>query len=283
MTPLALGLVLAAALCHAAWNLIYKQASGGPGFVWLHSSVSAVLYAPLALGVAFWQHERLGAGAFLAILGSALLHAVYFILLRKGYRVGDLSLIYPVSRGTGPALTAAAAMLWMGERPTHVALLGIILVVGSTFLLATPDTKGHSSGVVRMGLFIGVAIAFYTLWDKFSVSRVGVPPLTMEWGITVGLSVLLVPVAAANWNEVRRLWERQRSRAMLIGILCPLSYLLVLTALVFTRVSYVAPAREVGILIGVLMGAWVLAEGNPKRRFAAAVLMVCGVMALAIG
>jgi drug/metabolite transporter (DMT)-like permease len=142
MNLLALGLVLAAAVCHAVWNLIYKQASGGPAFVWLHSSVSAVLYAPLALGVAFWQHERLGVSAFLAILGSALLHAVYFAMLPKGYRIGDLSLIYPVSRGTGPALTAAAAMLRLGERPAAVALVGILLVVGSTFHLASPDIRG---------------------------------------------------------------------------------------------------------------------------------------------
>jgi drug/metabolite transporter (DMT)-like permease len=283
VTPFALSLILAAAVCHAAWNLLYKQASGGPGFVWLHSSVSAVLYGPFALGLIFWQSERLGASALVAILGSALLHGAYFTLLRKGYRLGDLSLIYPLSRGTGPALVAAAAMLWLGERPTKVALLGILLVVASIFLFASPGASGHSSDATRVGLTIGVAIALYTLWDKYSVSRLGVPPLVMEWGITVGLSILLIPVAAINWNEVRGHWEKQRRRAILVGILCPLSYLLILTALVFTPVSYIAPAREISILIGVLMGARVLAEGHPKRRLTAAAMMVCGVAALAIG
>lgn len=180
MSLFALGLILAAAVSHASWNLLYKQASGGPGFVWLHSTVSAVLYAPLALGFVFWQTKHLNSKALTAIGGSALLHGAYFTLLRRGYRLGDLSLVYPLSRGTGPALAASAAILFLGERPTKVALFGICLVVASLFLFALPGASGHSAGALQAGLTCGVAIALYTLWDKYSVSRLGVPPLVME-------------------------------------------------------------------------------------------------------
>lgn len=99
----------------------------------------------------------------------------------------------------------------------------------------------------------------------------------------MGISLVLLPAAGAHWKEIRGNWERQRKQAILVGILCPLSYLLILTALVLSPVSYIAPAREISILIGVLMGARVLAEGHPKRRLTAAAMMVCGVAALAIG
>jgi drug/metabolite transporter (DMT)-like permease len=279
----ALALILAAAVCHATWNLLYKQAGGGPEFVWMHTSVSAVLYGPLALVIVFIHREDLATKTALAILGSALIHAVYFSLLRKGYTVGDLSLIYPLARGTGPALATGAAVFFLGERPTGVALVGSLLVVISILLFVGPFTGRHPRHAVLLGLLTGVSIGCYTVWDKFAVSRVGVPPLLMEWGITLGLSFLLAPMAASRWTEVHQHWRVQRRRILGVGLLCPLSYLLILTAMVFSPVSYIAPAREISILIGVMMGTRVLAEGHPNRRLVASAMMVCGVVALAIG
>jgi drug/metabolite transporter (DMT)-like permease len=280
---LALVLILAAAVCHATWNLLYKQASGGPEFVWMHTSVSAVLFGPLALAVVLLQRQQLAPRTALAILVSTLIHAVYFSLLRKGYGVGDLSLIYPLARGTGPALATGAAISFLGERPTGIALVGSLLVVASILLFIGPFTGRDPWYAILLGLLTGVSIGCYTVWDKFAVSRVRVEPLLMEWGITLGLSFLLAPLAASRWNEVRQHWRAQRMRILAVGLLCPLSYLLILTAMVFSPVSYIAPAREISILIGVMMGARVLAEGHPRRRYLASIMMICGVVALAIG
>lgn len=283
MNLLALVLILAAAICHATWNLLYKQAGGGPEFVWMHTSVSAVLYCPAALVVVFIQRQQFATETFVAILGSAIIHAAYFSLLRKGYGVGDLSLVYPLARGTGPALAVVGAIFFLRERPTGVALAGCVLVVLSIFVFAGPLAGGHPRDAIFFGLLTGVSIGGYTVWDKYAVSRVRVEPLLMEWGITLGLSFLLAPLAASRWNEVRRHWRAQRKRILGVGLLCPLSYLLILTAMVFTPVSYIAPAREISILIGVLMGTRVLAEGHPNRRLLASAMMVCGVVALAVG
>ena len=219
----------------------------------------------------------------MAIVVSALIHALYFSLLRKGYAAGDLSLIYPLARGTGPALATAAAIWFLGERPTGIALVGCLLVVASILMFIGPLTGRDPWYAILLGLLTGVSIGCYTVWDKFAVSRIRVEPLLMEWGITLGLSLMLAPFAASQWNEVRQHWRAQRKRILGVGILAPLSYLLILIAMVFSPVSYIAPAREISILIGVMMGTRVLAEGHPTRRLVASAMMVCGVVALAVG
>lgn len=280
---LALVLILAAAVCHATWNLLYKQASGGPEFVWMHTSVSAVLLCPLALAVILLQRHQLAPRIAVAVLVSAFIHAVYFSLLRKSYGVGDLSLIYPLARGTGPALATAAAIWFLGERPTGIALVGCFLVVASILMFIGPLTGRDPWYAIFLGLLTGVSIGCYTVWDKFAVSGIRVEPLLMEWGITLGLSLMLAPLAASRWNEVRQHWRTQRKRILGVGLLAPLSYLLILIAMVFSPVSDIAPAREISVLIGVMMGTRVLAERHPTRRLVASAMMVCGVVALAVG
>jgi len=95
--------------------------------------------------------------------------------------------------------------------------------------------------------------------------------------------IVMAPLALRRRAEVEAAWTRQKKAVILVALLCPLSYILVLTAMVFTPVSYVAPAREIGILFGALMGAHWLQEGDVTRRIAAAAAMALGVVALAIG
>ena len=110
MTGLALALLLAAAFIHASWNLLAKRASGDVTFTWLFAVWSVALYAPLAAAVIFWRQAQIGLTEIGFMAGSALLHTGYFVLLNQGYRFGDLSLVYPLARGTGPLLSCAAAI-----------------------------------------------------------------------------------------------------------------------------------------------------------------------------
>ena len=105
----------------------------------------------------------------------------------------------------------------------------------------------------------------------------------MDWGTSFTRSLLLSPIAVTRWADVRRHWARDRGPLIAIALLSPLSYILVLTAMVFTPVSYVAPAREISILIGTAMGARWLAEDRPRLRMAGATAMVVGLIALAAG
>ncbi|PSB65025.1 EamA family transporter, partial [filamentous cyanobacterium CCP1] len=121
MTGFAIVLILLSAFFHASWNLLAKRSSGGVGFVWLFSALASVLYAPVAFIVLLWQKPDLGGVELLLMTGSGLLHFVYFLLLQQGYKLGDLSLVYPLARGTGPLLSSMVAILFLGERPTPLA------------------------------------------------------------------------------------------------------------------------------------------------------------------
>ncbi|HET9000127.1 MAG TPA: DMT family transporter [bacterium] len=286
MTPAALGLVLGAAFIHATWNLLAKRVGGGPAFVWLFGSVSSLLYAPLAAAVIFIVRPHIGAVQLLFIVGTAVLHLVYFLMLQGGYRLGDLSLVYPLARGTGPMLSSAAAIVFFGERPTPIAIAGTVLVGAGIFLLAGNPAALRGAGARRavgFAVLTGATIAAYTLWDKRAVSVLGIPPLLLDWGSNLGRTLLVAPVAFARFDAVRAVWRAHRREVILVALLTPMAYILVLTALVFTPVSYVAPAREISILVGTAMGARLLAEGDVRRRMFAAGAMVLGVTALAVG
>jgi drug/metabolite transporter (DMT)-like permease len=289
MTFLALTLILVAAFFHATWNLLAKRVGSEAGtavFVWLSGSLAVVLYAPLAVAVLVYGESRLGPPELLFMLGSGVLHLGYFLLLQRGYAVGDLSLVYPLARGTGPLLATAAAIAFFGERPSLLALCGMVLIVGGVFLL-TRDPKdaqrGRPGSAVAYGLATGVFIAAYTLWDKHAVSALLVPPLLQDWASNLVRALLITPLAARRRGEVRALWRAHKAAVLGVAALAPLAYILVLTALVFTPVSYVAPVREVSILIATAMGAQLLVEGDARRRLLAAGAVVAGVVALALG
>jgi uncharacterized membrane protein len=287
LTLFALVLVLAAAFFHATWNLLAKRAGGeasGAVFVWLFGSLSTLLYAPLAFAVVVVQRPHVGAIELLFMFGSGVLHLGYFLLLQRGYAVGELSLVYPLARGTGPLLATVAAIALFGERPSLVALLGVGLIAAGVFSLTREPAGGARFGWdVIYGLITGAFIAAYTLWDKQAVSALLIPPLLQSWSATLVSVTFLTPLATRRWEEVRAVWHAHELEVLGVAVLSPLSYILVLTALVFTPVSYVAPAREVSILIATAMGAGLLAEGAARRRLLAAGAMVLGVMALALG
>ncbi len=286
MTAFAFGLVLTAAFIHASWNYLAKRAGeGGAAFVWLFAAISSVFYAPVAIVVFFWQKPYIGPLQLIFMVGSALIHVAYFLILQKGYRMGDLSLVYPLARGTGPTLSTLVAILILGERPSAVALMGAFLVAAGVFFLSggAGGFGGSRKWGVGYGLLTGVTIAAYTLWDKYAVSTLLIPPLLQDYCTNLGRMIVLCPVAFRKWGDVRKEWRIHRKEAIGVGLLCPLSYIMVLTALISSPVSYIAPAREVSILIAAVMGSKFLAEGDLRRRLPAAAAIVVGIIALVAG
>jgi uncharacterized membrane protein len=306
MTALALVLILVAAALHATWNLAAKRAASGLPFVWAAGALSLVLWTPAALGF-WWLHPAAitARGAWFMVL-SGVLHGGYALFLQRAYRAGDFSLVYPVARGTGPLLSSLAAIIFLGERPTPLALGGGLLIVASIFWLtggfgnmgrmvfgarasapagATPRTKDHPPGLgaIGYGMATGAFIAAYTVADRQGVTLGAVPPLLLDWGGNVARTALFTPFALKRWPEVRQVWRTHPLACFAVAVLGPLAYILVLWAMTFTAVTYVAPAREVSILFGAMLGAKLLKEGDAPRRLAAAVAMAAGVIALALG
>jgi drug/metabolite transporter (DMT)-like permease len=286
MTGWALTLILAAAVSHATWNFLNKRASGHATFTWLVAVLSALLYAPATITIIEVWEIQITFVTIGLMAGSAALHTGYFVLLNQGYRAGDLSLVYPLARGTGPLLSSLAAIAFLGERPSAIALAGALLIIGGAVILSTNVSQLRQTGArdaVLYALITGLFIAAYTLWDKQAVSHFAIAPLVLDWGANVGRALLLTPLAIKYSDQTVTEWREHKYEAIACAVLIPFAYILVLTAMQFTPVSYVAPAREISILIGTAMGARLLGEGDVQRRLAGACAMVLGVVGLAIG
>lgn len=286
MNALALTLVFVAAFAHSGWNFLTKKAGGGLPFIWLFAGLASAMYLPVAASVLVVQKPAIGFANIGMILASAIVHSAYFTLLEWGYRLGDLSLVYPIARGTGPLISALVGVLALGERPSALGVAGIVLmaigiatVTGDPRAFRTPEAKK----AVLAALLCGATVATYTVLDKISVSILKTPPLVLDWGTNAGRFLILTPFALRVWPKVKEQWRLHKWEAAGVGFLSPFAYILILTAMVFTPVSYIAPAREISILIGAVLGARFFSEGNVPRRLAGTAAMVMGLIAISVG
>ncbi len=284
----ALALVVIAAVLHAGWNFLLKKCGGGIGVLTLSAIVATVALTPFSLLLIFATSFTFTPTMIGVILGSGVLHLIYFLLLDRAYRSGgDLSVVYPLARATGPLLTIIVATLVFGERMSALALAGAVLIGVSALLLTGNPAKLFSreaSAGAGFALLCGCMIATYTVWDKQAVAVLLIPPVVFDWGANLSRIAMLTPMAMRREpGAISRAWRDHRKTVIAIGVLSPLSYILVLTAMVFTPVSYVAPARELSILFAALLGAHALKEGDATRRTVAALGMVLGISGLALG
>lgn len=356
MSITAIALILVAAVAHASWNLFSKQASTteATGFVWLLSVGATAGYAPLAAAVLIVQRPHLTALNWAFMAGTGVLEAGYFLFLQNGYRLGDLSLVYPIGRGTGALLAALAGIILLGERPGPAGIMGILLIAGGVIGLGIParsriaapgrpapvpaasPAPGPGSGpraarpsppaarlaaialppspspatarhagvapsapgpgpatrtasrrpaamAVMFAGLTGTFIASYTLWDKHAVTALHTPPLLQGYAAFPIMAAAFAPLALRDRPRVTRVWRSYRPQVLGAAVLTPLAYILVLFALRFTAVSAVAPAREVSVLFGVLLGGRLLGEGSLARRLGGAAAIVAGIVAVAVG
>lgn len=288
MSALALAFVLVAAFTHATWNFAAKRSGGGLPFVWLTGLLSFAFYVPAILAYCWWFRPALPDVSVLLFVVSGVIKTGYALLLQRGYRHGDFSLIYPLARGTGPLLSTLAAIALFGERPTPLALAGGAAIVASVFYLTGGVKLWHTDRAhLRTGLLYGVTcgtcIAAYTVWDQHAVSHHALPPVIYDCGTQIVMCSILTPFAWPRRAEAAQAWREHRGKVFTVALLGPVGYVLILTAMTFTPVSYIAPAREISILIGTFFGAKLLREAEASRRLLAAAGMVAGIIALALG
>jgi drug/metabolite transporter (DMT)-like permease len=284
MNPIAVVLIVIAALAHAGWNLAAKRVpDGGAVFVWLYSSVSAAICLPLAVTSVLVLDQTPSLTWFAAMGLSGLMHLGYFVLLQRGYAVGDLSVVYPLARGSGPLLAVVAAILLLGDRPAPTALIGAgLVIVGILVIGGLGSRRAAWSAGTLYALATGALIAGYTLWDAYAVTTLAVPPLVLLMGSLICEFLLLGPLAIAQRARVSAVWRANWPMVVAIAVLSPLAYLLVLFAMRLAPVSLVAPARELSIVFGSLAAWLILGEPNPRRRVTGAVVVLAGVAAIAV-
>ena len=281
-------LVLVSAIAHASWNTIARRSPDRLVFLWLMNVFAAVILLPIAAWRLLEAPPPLGGWVF--VVGTGLLHVLYFYTLGRSYASGDLSVVYPVARGTGPLLVTLAAMPLLGEIPSVLGAVGIVLVVGGVYAthartltlgdLLAPVRAALLHDGSRFALITGVVIACYTLWDRFGVGQVD--PLLYGYFVFAIPGIVTAPIMLRTRPEaIRSQWSTGVHWCAIAAALGYLAYGLVLTAFRISPVAYVAAAREIGIVVGSLLGVLVLHERHGRARIPGAILICLGVLAIA--
>ena len=295
MSPAAIALVLTAAIAHASWNLFGKQAAetGAAYFIWLLAASVTVIYLPVVAITAVVTRPHLTGMNWLFLAGTGVLHGAYFLFLQLGYRLGDLSLAYPIGRGTGALLAALAGIVLLGERHDLIGYAGIGAIVAGVVVIGLPAraalgqglaaARPSAAGAIGFALITGLFIGCYTIWDKYAVATLHTEPVLQGYAGFPVMAAVFTPFVLGDRARLAKVWHEFRPQVLGAAVLSPLAYILVLVALSFTAVSAIAPAREVSVLFGVLLGRRLLGEGSLARRLAAAAAIVAGIIAIAIG
>ena len=293
MSLSAFALIILAGLIHASWNIVAKKAGGDSRFAFFTSVLMMLFWAPLGWWVGRDAVPLWGVREWAFIGLSGVLHVLYFVVLLRGYRQADLTVVYPLARGSGPLLSSLAAMVLLGEQITALGLLGIAGVVGGVFLIAggpgllraahDPQARARVHKGIAYGLLTGVFIASYTVVDGYAVKVVLMSPILIDYMGNFVRVALLAPVVLRDLPTAAVLWRAQWRHALLVGAISPVAYVLVLYAMQQAPLSHVAPAREVSMLFAALMGGHLLGEGDRVARICGALCIAAGVTALALG
>ena len=289
----ALALVLLAAVLHASWNIVAKRAGGDQRFTLITSLFTTVLWLPAGLWFGWHEVPRWGWPEWGVVSASALVHLLYFNSLLTGYRVADLTVVYPLARGSAPLLTAAAAVLLLGESLNLLGAAGVLAVCGGVFLIAggpalwrhthDPAQRARTRAGVRWGLLTGAMIAGYSVIDGYAIKVLVIGPVIFDYMCNVLRLPLQLPTLLRNRPALRDALRTQWKHALVVSTLGPLAYILVLYALTLAPLSHVAPARELSMLVAALVGGRLLGESDRGLRLLGAVCLAGGVMALAWG
>lgn len=291
MAAASLLLVLSSSLLHAAWNLLLKRSGNKSAFAVAFLWVSAVLYLPPAV----WGLIHAGpVPGMVWVLGvvSAGIEAAYWYLLSQAYRRGDMSQVYPLARGAGALAAAVLGIGILGEAVSAGALAGIALILIGGYILhlrtlsfsAMADPwRQAGTPAFRLAVLAGLATGFYSAVDKVAMARYGAPVLPYLWMTYAGPAlVLTLTMTRADRGALAGEWQHRKRSALAVGLLSPLTYLLVFLAMAISPVSRVAAVREITLVWGTLLGLTLLKEQYGGPRLVGAAAIAAGVILLAV-
>ena len=288
MSSTALLFVIAAAIAHASWNLLAKRAAHvGSAFVFAYGLCCTIVYAPWVIWILVFDQNDWSWPIIGCIALSGALHLAYSLCLQRGYQLADLSVVYPIARGTGPMLSTVGALLLLNEPGTVRGISGMLCVVLGVLLIAT---QGKISRLlqpaamlgVRWGALVGVFIAAYTLVDAYGVKTLLIAPVVFDWATCATRTLMMLPHTARQPKQAMAAMRGYWPLAWAIGVLSPLGYILVLYALRDgAPVSLVAPAREMSMLLVTLAGLYLLREPVGWGRLVGCCSIALGVALLA--
>ncbi len=268
----AFGLAIASAFVHALWNLLLARARDSQAATAVALITGTVVFAPVA--ALTWD---IHAGAWGYLAGSAALEVAYFALLAAAYDRGELSLVYPVARGSAPLLVALFSVVVLGTGLHALTVAGVALVATGVVLVRGMRAGGREP--LLFALAIGTTVASYTLLDKAGL-RHAQPFTYLE--LVVLPSALVYPLWIGRRRSLR---AELRPPILLAGIAMFGAFGIALAAIRLAPQAYVPGVqalRETSVVIAVAAGGVFLGEQVGRARLAGAGVVVAGVVALAL-
>lgn len=277
--PIALALILLSAVVHAVVNILTKRADDKYAMRLLIGVFSAIIvtpalfFVPLPQGRAVWF-----------LCGTALVHAVYELLLVKSYESAAFSAVYPVARGTGPLFTALGAAVLLHEHPPLIELLGILMVCGGVIAIGISHraSEGAKEGLLY-ALGTGLTIGCYTLIDATGVRSVAQPFTYVLWFFVAHGFCVLVTAPGIRGRAVVIEARRQWKLGIMLGFLSITTYGSAMLAYRFGATAQIAALRETSVLFGTALAMSFLGEHMTARRWIAAIAIAAGAIMLQAG
>jgi len=288
VSGIVLGIVLASAFLHAGWNFLLKKSERKIVFIWWFLLVSVIIYAPVFLY--YYPKITIPPAGWLCIVATGLIHGVYFWFMGGAYQRGDLSLVYPLARGSGPMFVPILAVLLLHEEIALLGAMGIAMIISGIYCVHLRTFTGAAflepflalrSGASLWALSTGCAIAAYSIVDKVGVGLV-YPP------VYIYLMVIITWLTITPWVLIRERgllkteWRRHSGSIIVVGFLSIFTYLMILFALQMSKVSYVAAVREVSIVLSAYYGIVLLGEKHGPQKLLGALLITVGVVAIGL-
>ncbi len=279
-------LILLSACLHVVQHVALKRARDRVSFIWWMWLWAGVLFLPIPF--LFWQPASTAAWIVLAV--SAIFEALYYAAIAKAYKTGDLSVVYPLARGTAPLFILLWSSLFLRERPTVGGIFGIGLIVFGLSLLNLPRlgawrevARAVAQPATGWALLAGLCISLYTTMDKAGVQMVA-PMLYTYLAMTMTLAWLTPgTLRAVGWRGLLAEWRVSRSRSLIAGLSAMVAYALVLYVMqAGVPASYVGATREISVVLGAMVGIVFLKEQGSAARLLGSSLIAVGVGAIAM-
>jgi uncharacterized membrane protein len=288
MSGIAMAIVLASAFLHAGWNYLLKKSDRKIVFIWWFLLVCGIVYLP---GFLYYLPKAvIPVQGWYCIVATGLIHGIYFWFMGGAYQRGDLSLVYPLARGSGPLFIPIFAMILLREEIAPLGMTGIGLIIvgiycahlcsfsGSAFL---EPFRALNGGASLWALFTGLSIASYSLVDKVGVGLV-YPPVYIYLMFLISFLAITPWVLIRERRLLKSEWRSRKGSIVAVGFLSGFTYLMVLFALTMSKVSYVAAVREVSIVLSAFFGIVCLGEKNGRQKLVGAVFITLGVIAIGL-
>ncbi|MDC3023314.1 DMT family transporter [Pelagibacteraceae bacterium] len=264
-------LILVSALCHAVWSAIIKSSKNPLSLMGITSVLEVTIFLPLTFTVPFPTLE-----VWYFLIATVIIHVIYRLNVIYSYRYGDLSYIYPISRGSSCLFVAIISILFLSSDISVAGFVGILIVCIGLFLISYSKNLSFNFRGFALAISTAILITAYTLVDGVGVRLSENGFSYIYWLFTLnGIPLLIIGLISKDGLRKRETYTFRSGIAA--GVFATSSYAIVVWSMQFIEIAYVSSIREISIVFAAIIGLLFLFEKNAKSRIIPSILIVSGI------